>query len=120
MTETRHTPGPWEYEWRSDEQHGDHVAFGCDAHPDDWFMLVKFAKCVDSSDWYGEGPVTEEIANARLIAAAPELLEACEGFMKEFCDHAQCPGGGDCDWDVAECWLVPIKRLIANVKGDPE
>jgi hypothetical protein len=61
MTETKHTPGPWEI--------GDHMQIWSD---------------------HCDGPLAETIpnakpgvneSNARLIAAAPELLAACEGVL---------------------------------------
>ncbi len=79
MKMSKHTPGPWSYrkvprkqEWEIDTKRcpnlgheswtGMSVVFGCDDYP-------KMGKIV------GE-------ANARLIAAAPELLEALELLMK--------------------------------------
>lgn len=76
---SKHTPGPWAYrkitrkqEWEIDTKRcpnlgheswtGMSVVFGCDDDP-------KMGKVV------GE-------ANARLIAAAPELLEALEGMLE--------------------------------------
>ena len=52
---SKHTPGPWEAREHSDGSH--------------WFV-----------DWDGGWTAGDELseANARLIAAAPELLEACE------------------------------------------
>jgi hypothetical protein len=65
MNKTAHTPGPWKTEGR-------------DVQTADGLITVAIA----------HGPVgewqkvrTEHEANARLIAAAPDLLEACERFM---------------------------------------
>ena len=72
-----HTPGPWSLSASFDSverrvQHGDNpplvwgIASGINsAHPD--YM-----------------PREEQIANARLIAAAPELLEALKGITMRF------------------------------------
>ncbi len=81
MKMSKHTPGPWSYrkvprkqEWEintgrcpnsgHESWTGMSVVFGCDDYP-------KMGKIV------GE-------ANARLIAASPELLEACKAMLSEF------------------------------------
>lgn len=58
MTNTNHTPGPWSY--------GRSVSY------------IKAANGEVIGQYYGLGAdrKTEHFANARLIAAAPELLEA--------------------------------------------
>ena len=57
---TKHTPAPWEVNPRATRnvRHGN----------------LTIANCSSSQDGSRE---EEEIANAKLIAAAPELLEAC-------------------------------------------
>lgn len=40
-----------------------------------------------NDDWTGVNPpvtIEERNSNARLVAAAPELLEACKAFVKEY------------------------------------
>ncbi len=58
-------------------------------------------------------------ANARLIAAAPELLEALEGLLKDyiqvFSDHPAI----EPDWNPEDSALVKRARAaIAKAKGD--
>ena len=60
---TAHTPGPW------------HQA-GI-ANRDPHFMREVRAEDGSSTAWCGRYPAEEAWANARLISAAPELLEAC-------------------------------------------
>ncbi len=79
-TRITHTPGPWSAQWiggnyavRDEEGHG--VAFTNSAARSSAAVRSK----VDGDE--------EPQANARLIAAAPELLEALEPFAKFACDE---------------------------------
>jgi hypothetical protein len=100
---SKHTPGPWEY--------------------------IKGASCIISTtEWlvkpseYNEGTKTKVLdltgsmggtdtqADARLIAAAPDLLEALEGFlMCQAQDGTKC-APNDEDFDKA-------REAIAKAKG---
>ena len=63
---TEHTPGPWAYDADSMEVFSDTEEYGCG-----WVSLVK------GNDSKGVPlPERERLANASLIAAAPELLSA--------------------------------------------
>lgn len=71
MSTHKHTPGPWKFGKELGARNGE------------W--LVSFDA---GSKWRGiaiaetrTGPGSEE-ANARLIAAAPELLEACQAMIE--------------------------------------
>jgi len=68
MTNTQHTPGPWSYHYeRTINRHIVRSGFAGERNI-----------CVT----YGAGATSYECAaNARLIAAAPELLEALEGLL---------------------------------------
>lgn len=77
-TKATHTPGPWRvqmYDW--DRTHSTDVSIY--GHSDS-----NSGKCVTRV--YGEGSLhwktDERDANARLIAAAPELLSAVKEFME--------------------------------------
>ncbi len=66
---SKHTPGPWmANEWRASEN-GEEVARGWEIVKDGY--LLPMADC-DSENY------EESTANARLIAAAPDLLEALQ------------------------------------------
>jgi len=71
MNNTKHTPGPWKVKRLPQECYGyiRAITVGDDhlAHVLDW-----------------EDSLTECTANARLIASAPELLEACKGILQSF------------------------------------
>jgi hypothetical protein len=66
----KHTPGPWE-------------AIGSNVASDDG--MVAITKVL----WPGDNE--RDAANARLIAAAPELLAACRDALEVEEDMAQCP-----------------------------
>lgn len=60
----KHTPGPWEHKNLQIRASGFSVAMiGC-----------------------GRMPPTQALANANLISAAPELLEACKAALEHFRD----------------------------------
>ena len=77
--EAAHTPGPWSVR---DNENG---TLGIDAkEPDGTYCQP--ARINGNADDRVYGPVTR--ANAQLIAAAPELLEACKILTKVFSNLA--------------------------------
>jgi len=62
-----HTPGPWKFDKWNDEKLEALILMDCD-HPDGW----RFGAWMD----------TRNEANARLIAAAPEMLEALKMVLE--------------------------------------
>lgn len=90
---TKHTPGPWRVEGR----------------------FVKALKEKDVAEcprgYILHGKVDE--ANARLIAAAPDLLHACKTWVKLGSCALRLPDPGDicrCDWHLA-------LRAVAKAEG---
>lgn len=73
MEKMKHTPGPWRY----DDKTGDSGGLVVWAEGGDRVARV----CWDSCDEQSEA-LSETEPNARLIAAAPELLEALQDAMK--------------------------------------
>ena len=75
MTDTQHTPGPWEFFlWADHMPHAglpSSVGLPCDA--DDSYTIADFTE-EHSADISKE----EQFANARLIVAAPVMLAALE------------------------------------------
>lgn len=72
---TGHTPGPWAAKLLDGAQRQDSIVRGGDGH-----ALV--ARCWEASGQaLGNITTAEAFANARLIAAAPELLEALEAII---------------------------------------
>ena len=80
----KHTPGPWEMD-------GSGAVFGPDGDP--IMTCGLYAVC------FGEGS-EEGYANARLIAAAPDLLAACVEFVRK-----------------VECGEARSKRSYAQMKA---
>ena len=104
-----HTPGPWDWEPEGDGEN-------CASEP------YVYAQNVDHRDgkqplialcyvptslqnrYYGVDVDSEEVANARLIAAAPELLEALENCLGFVVAHPQ--------------FTEDLRNLIAKAKGE--
>jgi hypothetical protein len=86
MTETTFTPGPW---------HADKINFW-----NVWAPDCKVAKTFDvgQAPQYREPSETERIANAHLIAAAPDGYGASEAFVRAAIEEYQIPGDADESW----------------------
>jgi len=69
MTDTRHTPGPWETLKIAERGVVDYAIYPSNQ------IGFNVAKVLDG------GSECETASNARLIAAAPELLDVCEAFI---------------------------------------
>ena len=70
MTNAAHTPGPWGL-----DHYSDHVSYFSPARKDDYAFRVVFSD---------DMPEAESEANTRLIAGAPELLEAAERVVSRW------------------------------------
>lgn len=82
MSETKHTPGPWHAK-RHEVIHSDSGFTVAEI-----FDGIRWIPALD--DWQQTIDVDVSHANARLIAAAPELLEALEGAL--LCLVENCSG----------------------------
>lgn len=71
MSDAKHVPGPWGYDMN-------HTIATFD--DEDWGKSI--AQLPVGS--HGRPPTVEEQANARLIAAAPDLLAACKAFEEYY------------------------------------
>ena len=95
---TKHTPGPWE------------VVGG---------TIIQTAD--ERRKWVAEVPAASSIhetfitdrANARLIAAAPELLEACEFALEELNDMTSMQFAHGADKEARQ----RLENAIAKAKG---
>ena len=75
---SNHTPGPWEVEPYSDESEEPiNIVSEFKALPDGRKSANWIAECILEDD------VEENRRNARLIAAAPELLDALKEMVKD-------------------------------------
>lgn len=106
-----HTPGPWVLSIDWIEGSGmDYVVLGADAE----FIAEVFRQPTD--------------ANARLIAAAPDLLAAC-ALAVEDSVQGWAPSGGRLwrcqvcegeDEHINECWVAKAEAAIAKARGEQQ
>lgn len=106
--EVKHTPGPW----AADEN-------GCIHEAGDRWAYIPMASPFREEFWNGD---QEAIANARLIAAAPCLLEAAklaEDIIDDFLGHLshdeQTAGGED---SQAAAALKALRTAIRKARGE--
>lgn len=76
MNETKYTPGPWSIDYDT------HRSPNIWIHAKGNSGIAKVEIC-DYSDGLGHRITEEDHANSRLIAAAPDLLEACKAIVYE-------------------------------------
>lgn len=111
MSETKHTPGPWRESWvRPDKTKGhDFVPTCAILGIDKEFGEVRLADIADPVDTNAE-------ANARLVAAAPELLEILTKLLDRF--ERICMDADGCT-DKIDVRLIKAARTeIAKAKGE--
>lgn len=116
MSESKHTPGPWSY------------TIHLDIAPNNCMGTIAFGEgaIANVSTWRGGVPGTnvETKANTALIAAAPELLEACEETLKSIAESAFALGAESLTipeligrWDALS---EEIRAAIAKAKGETD
>lgn len=72
MKTTNHTPGPWSIEWNHQSNTPDFIRVFVDGEMQD---IVEMS---------GEGKDLETLANAHLIASAPDLLSALRFLLADY------------------------------------
>jgi hypothetical protein len=88
MKNTPHTPGPWHYRSNAHSKSTFGISIFHGTAPYEEGLIADLSGRYKSYRTEAEiGPST--IANARLIAAAPDLLSALEEMMSVFQDHEQ-------------------------------
>jgi hypothetical protein len=105
MNEAKHTPGPWEYRVAAN-----YVGFS--------IAPVNTVVTLAAVERPRGNPETLNVtcfnfpgdteANARLIAAAPDLLEACKAALNDM----------ECDDFASETLTKMIRDAIAKAKGE--
>jgi hypothetical protein len=99
----KHTPGPWETGFHFGQR---------------TLVLAKqrYPICNTLTAPWGETNVWREEANARLIAAAPELLEALRACEKWIVDLAESGDAGF--WDASEApEVIAARAAIAKAEA---
>ncbi len=83
---SKHTPGPWSV--RKALGLGDLAIVAPSTQPDHSGFVI-LAECYEDIRDRGEHAVDECAANARLIAAAPDLLEALQDMVSDHADLSE-------------------------------
>ncbi|WP_188036211.1 hypothetical protein [Pseudomonas sp. EZ-C24] len=111
---TTHTPGPWEVlnETEVFTGLGADSGDGVKALPSDGWMIADCGDCVTFTE-IGPAELGRDLrkANARLIAAAPDLLEALEG-VERLCSQSGYIG-------VNGQYLKVVRAAIAKARVKP-
>ena len=100
MSDAKHTPGPWEWDGSNSVSAGDVAIANLEGDPEFW-----------GTGYTAPGFLQAE-ANGLLIAAAPDLLAACELFM-ELDNHV----GADHD---LKSWARLMEIIKAAIQKDTE
>lgn len=107
MTQFKGTPGPW----RVSEKHGDLIDIRHENN-EPGAMSLNLAQVVARQSWLKEAE-----ANARLIAAAPELLEALRDMVALVKSRAYPqPDKPSSDWGRAEAAEDVIRKATGETK----
>lgn len=98
-----HTPGPWLIESDYNEDGSDLIVMAEQAYV---IADTRHESCgiVDADECY---------ANARLISAAPELLEALKGLLRRIDDHFGSPDASH-DWKEQEAARAALSKATGG------
>jgi hypothetical protein len=95
----KHTPGPWTVDLSETNGHIGWSVFGGDRH-----VATVYVNILSSRDKKGDTAANpenaESVSNASLIAAAPQLLEACKAahkWLDYFGGHVPVVAGGEAE-----------------------
>ncbi len=105
---SKHTPGPWEAEftYHNDPGYEEFIKRAEIVYKEEDATYV-----VARMDWSNP-----KVANTHLMAAAPDLLEACKTELKDyevFCKTC----GEDCDECAANGPKMQLEKAIAKAEG---
>ena len=93
MSDVKHTPGPWDHEFKP----------GCN-RMEIWANGMKVAEVIGFAGF--------DFANARLIAAAPDLLAACKHAFRLLAERGD-PFSGD-DWEIGHRLSAAIGKATGG------
>ena len=121
MTKAQHTPGPWEA-YPVQVTGTNALTYQIEAEDNQLGNSARRVATLIRGDFSPNGHLpynaSEEEANARLIAAAPELLEALESFVRWTERHnlnmADLIDGNRCECPV----VINARAAIAKAKGE--
>lgn len=99
----KHTPGPW-------NTHSHQIAFGTATLQ---HYLISAKDKLPIAETYPQVDDEQEEANARLIAAAPDLLTACEQILNAFVAETNYRFNANL-YD----YMVAIEAAIKKAKGE--
>lgn len=112
-----HTPGPWG--WPNDSKEGCSSFDALKLRGPDGDAVI-FAEIEGSANnATGAFLCFENPADARLIAAAPDLLEACEGALEYFATYHNCLCGQTSTGTIV-CALCKLRAAIAKAEPGQE
>lgn len=100
----KHSPGPWSV-------HGDNQTLIGDQSGKCMIAEVNHSHIV--TRW--SRPLPQAQANARLIAAAPDMLECIEDFCAAYAPD----DGGEMSWEALNDVLQKALRIRDSVHNDP-
>ena len=103
--EVKHTPGPWKVitheEWEKLHQDSAHYFSSVAQVNHEGYLEYLICQCAD------KGSLTKTQANARLIASAPELLEALKNCINALCG----------DYSPYNA-ILQAKQIVAKAEGN--
>lgn len=103
MTDATHTPGPWLLD-------GDKI---CTNRDNEIARITRYGAWFDAGTPYGlKNPIGD--ANARLIAAAPDLLATLETAYRHFLQHMERDWFDDDDQDAMQKMFDAITKAKGN------
>lgn len=107
MTDTKHTPGPWVLKT--------HHRQGYDRLVPVWYVSAQNDVGIAVQPSFSN-PKTEE-ADARLIAAAPDLLKALVDLNAGILPSAESNASGNPEWEYVDQRIKAARAAIALALG---